>query len=167
MLLTGAEPSPALSQLQTGLSTFLPCLGLGAAGAELWEPRGGGEGHSATLTTALTRPQGLRGSSTALQGLDIPTNQQRNSLQLCTMRGNPAGGMYMSVDWHGGHHSCRASAHGDHAAKPWALPGWVFSAGSPGTEGQKGKAAVGGGHLDMCGPNRGGQQVKYLSCCLF
>lgn len=71
-----------------------------------------------------------------------------------------AGGMYMSVDWHSGNHSRGAFAHKDRAAKPWALPGWVFSTDSPGTEGQKGRAAVGGGHLDTCGPSRGGQQVN-------
>lgn len=69
----------------------------------------------------------------------------------------------MSVDWHSGDHASGDFAHRDHAAKPWALPVQVFSTDSPkqpGTEGQKGKAAVGGGHLDVCGPNRGGQQVN-------
>lgn len=64
----------------------------------------------------------------------------------------------MSVDWHSGLHSSTAFAHWAMQPKPWALPRWIFSTGSPGTE--KGKAAVGRGHLDMCGPNREGQQVK-------
>lgn len=75
-------------------------------------------------------------------------------------------GMYMSVDWHSGHHSSSAFAHKGHAAKPWALPEG-FQHNSPGTEGQKGKAAVGGGHWDMCGPNRGGQQVNTSPAGLF
>lgn len=130
----------------------------------------GGEGgslcytdHCSNTSTMLDRLQhGIIG----LQGLDIKTNQWRNSLQLCTMRGNPsgvAGSMYMSVDWHSGDHSSGVFAREDHAAKPWALPVRISAQvpqEQPRTEGQKGKAAVGGGHLDTCGPNRGEQQVN-------
>lgn len=84
-------PSPALPQLQAGLSTF---LGLGAAAAEpSRSPGEEGESlcytdHCSNTSTTLDRPQhGIIG----LQGLDIQTNQQRNSLQLCTMGGNPLG----------------------------------------------------------------------------
>lgn len=47
-------------------------------------------------------------------------------------------GMYMSVDWHSGHHSSSAFAHKGHAAKPWALPEG-FQHNSPGAEGRKAK----------------------------
>lgn len=164
-----AEPFPSSRQD--------PAPSCHALGWELLQQSSGGPGElggslccTAHCSNTSTTLEGLQHGITGSQGLDIKTNQQRNSLQLCTMRGNPAGSagsVYMSVDWHSGHRSSSAFAHEGRAAKPWALPGWILSTGSPGTEGQKGKAATGGGLLDTCGSHRGGQQVNTSPCCLF
>lgn len=159
-----ARPFPSSRQ-----GSALSCRALG------WEP--GEEGgslcytdHCSNTSTTLDRLQhGIIG----LQGLDIKTNQRRNSLQLCTMRGNlsgVAGSMYMSVDWHSGDHSSGVFAHEDHAAKPWALPVRIFSTDSPGTardRGSKRQSSHGWRPFGHTWSQQRRAAGKYLSCCLF
>lgn len=150
-----AEPplrlTPNLSERYAKSSaTFLPCLGPRADGTEsdrcAGRPRRKREGRSATFTTALTHPLTLYSLPawdrlTPSQDLYIKRNQQRNSLQLCTMKGNPygiAGCIYMSVDWHSGDHSSVVFSCKDHASKPRALLLQIFSTDPPGTAKDRG-----------------------------